>query len=147
MLTARDQLDDKLKGFDAGADDYLIKPFDLPELEARIDAAIRRVRGVETVYSVGDLSLNADTMEVQINGESFRLSKTLFEILRILMRESPKVVSREMLERELWGEDLPDSDALRSHIYSLRRAIDRPSRETFIETLLGQGYCVRQKRV
>ncbi len=86
-------------------------------------------------------------MEVQINGESFRLSKTLFEILRILMRESPKVVSREMLERELWGEDLPDSDALRSHIYSLRRAIDRPSRETFIETLLGQGYCVRQKRV
>ena len=147
MLTARDQLDDKLKGFDAGADDYLIKPFDLPELEARIDAAIRRVRGVETVYSVGDLSLNADTMEVQINGESFRLSKTLFEILRILMRESPKVVSREMLERELWGEDLPESDALRSHIYSLRRAIEWPSRETFIETLLGQGYCVRQKRV
>jgi len=71
------------------------------------------------------------------------LSKTVFEILKVLMREHPKVVSRVELERELWGEDPPDSDALRSHLYNLRQAVDKPFDSPMIETITGQGYRIR----
>jgi DNA-binding response OmpR family regulator len=143
MLTARDQLDDKLTGFDAGADDYLVKPFDMPELVARIDALIRRERGVESSYVVGELKMNVDTMEVTRAGQPIKLSRTLFDILRILMRESPKVVPRQDIERELWGDDPPDSDALRSHLYNLRQAVDKPFDTPLIETLASRGYRIR----
>ncbi|HEY5644982.1 MAG TPA: response regulator transcription factor [Pseudomonadales bacterium] len=143
MLTARDQLDDKLTGFAVGADDYLVKPFDMPELVARIDALIRRQRGVESAYTVGELTLNVDTMEVTRAGQAIRLSRTLFDILRILMREAPKVVPRQSLERELWGDDPPDSDALRSHLYNLRQAVDKPFDTPLIETLASRGYRIR----
>ncbi len=143
ILTARDQLDDKLKGFEVGADDYLVKPFDLPELVARIEALLRRGRGLGSAYRVGDLAMNLETMEVHRAGVEIKLSKTLFDILRILMREAPKVVPRETIERELWGDDLPDSDTLRSHLYNLRRAIDRPFEHPVIETLAGRGYRLR----
>ena len=143
MLTARDQLDDKLKGFAVGADDYLVKPFALPELVARIEALLRRGRGLTSVYRIGELTMNLETMEVHRDGVEIKLSKTLFDILRILMREAPKVVPRETIERELWGDDLPDSDTLRSHLYNLRRAIDRPFEKPLIETLAGRGYRVR----
>jgi DNA-binding response OmpR family regulator len=143
MLTARDQLDDKLKGFEVGADDYLVKPFALPELVARIEALLRRGRGLTSVYRIGELTMNLETMEVHRDGVEIKLSKTLFDILRILMREAPKVVPRETIERELWGDDLPDSDTLRSHLYNLRRAIDRPFEKPLIETLAGRGYRVR----
>jgi len=143
MLTARDQLDDKLKGFDAGADDYLVKPFAMPELEARIEALIRRGRSVTASMTVGDLTMDTQTMEVNRQGQDIRLSRTSFEILKILMRESPKIVTRETIERELWGDDLPDSDTLRSHLYNLRRSVDRPFDQELIETRPGQGYRIR----
>jgi DNA-binding response OmpR family regulator len=143
MLTARDQLDDKLAGFDVGADDYLVKPFDLPELVARIEALMRRGRGMTSTYSAGDLTINLDTMEVHRAGVEIKLSRTLFDILRILLREAPKVVPRETIERELWGDDLPDSDTLRSHLYNLRRAVDKPFDFPMIETLAGRGYRIR----
>lgn len=142
MLTARDELDDKLEGFDVGADDYLVKPFALPELEARIEALVRRQRGLAAVYTVGDLELNVETLAVTRAGVSVQLSKTLFAILRILMRESPKFVSRETIEREIWGDDRPDSDTLRSHLYNLRQAIDQPFEYPMVETRSGQGYRV-----
>ncbi|MEJ2088788.1 MAG: response regulator transcription factor [Gammaproteobacteria bacterium] len=140
MLTARDQLEDKLKGFDVGADDYLVKPFDMPELVARIEALVRRGRGMDSTYEVGDLKLDADSLQITRAGTPITLSKTVFEILRILMREYPKVVKRADLERELWGDDPPDSDALRSHLYNLRQAVDRPFDTPMIETITGQGY-------
>lgn len=143
MLTARDQLDDKLKGFDVGADDYLVKPFAMPELEARIEALIRRGKGVAATMSVADLTMDTETTEVRRGGQPLKLSRTSYEILRILMRESPKIVTRERLERELWGDDLPDSDTLRSHLYNLRRSVDRPFGEALIETRPGQGYRIR----
>ena len=143
MLTARDQLQDKLDGFDVGADDYLVKPFDMPELVARIEALIRRGRGVSAAYKVGELSMDLDTMSVFRGDTEIALSRTLFEILKILLREHPKVVPRETIERELWGDDLPDSDTLRSHLYNLRKAVDRPFDEPLIETLAGRGYRVR----
>lgn len=143
MLTARDQLDDKLKGFDVGADDYLVKPFALPELVARIESLIRRGRGIASAYTVGDLHMDLNTAEVRRGEVEIKLSRTLFEILRVLMRESPKVVPREIIEQELWGDNPPDSDPLRSHLYNLRRAVDRPFDVPLIETLAGRGYRIR----
>jgi DNA-binding response OmpR family regulator len=142
MLTARDQLSDKLSGFNQGADDYLVKPFDLPELEARIIALIRRQRGEldESIYKIHDLSLNTRTMEVKRQNRIIHLSPTCLRILRVLMRESPNLVTREQLENELWGELTPDSDTLRSHLYNLRKAIDKPFSSGLLETHQGLGF-------
>ncbi len=143
MLTARDQLEDKLAGFDAGADDYLVKPFDLPELVARVEALARRGHGGAARYQIGELALDAEAMRVTRAGQPVALSKSAFTILALLMRESPRVVSRRELERELWGDDPPDSDALRSHLYNLRRAVDRPFGTGMVRTVTGMGYCIR----
>ncbi|MDD5581402.1 MAG: response regulator transcription factor [Methylobacter sp.] len=142
MLTARDQLQDKLNGFQQGADDYLVKPFDMPELEARITALIRRERGEldEAVYKIHDLSLDTRTMQVMRHGRIIHLSPTGLRILRILMRESPYLVTREQLEQELWGDLTPDSDTLRSHLYKLRKAIDKPFEHPLLETQQGVGF-------
>lgn len=145
MLTARDQLEDKLEGFELGADDYLVKPFDLPELVARIEAVVRRGKGLATSYEIADLSLDLDTLEVRREGTLLTVSRTGFEILRTLMREHPKVVSRVELEQALWGDDPPDSDALRSHLYNLRQSVDRPFELAMIETLAGRGYRIRSE--
>ena len=145
MLTARDQLDDKLSGFDAGADDYLVKPFAMPELEARLGAIIRRRQGdvYAARYAIGDLVLDATANEVARGNRRIRLSRKQFEILHMLMRRSPAVVARDELERALWGDDPPDSDALRSHLYNLRRAIDRGFDQELIETVPGVGFRIR----
>jgi len=141
MLTARDQLDDKLLGFQQGADDYLVKPFDMPELEARLNALIRRQRGEldEAIYQVADLRLDTRTMQVTRQNQIIQLSPTCLRILRILMRESPKLISREQLEKELWGDLTPDSDTLRSHVYKLRKAIDKPFNQALLQTQQGLG--------
>ncbi|MEM7078545.1 MAG: response regulator transcription factor [Pseudomonadota bacterium] len=142
MLTARDQLDDKLAGFDVGADDYLVKPFEMPELAVRIEALIRREKGVvsETVYKIADLELDTQREIALRQGKRLNLSPRSFEILRILMRNSPAVVSRKELEREIWGDEVPDSDALRSHLYNLRRIVDKPFEQVLIETVSGRGF-------
>ena len=147
FMTARDQLDDKLEGFSRGGDDYIVKPFALPELLARIQAQVRRNRGevAPHVLTVADLELDPSRQEVRRQGQPVKLSPTAFRILRILMRESPRVVSREQLEQELWGDLVPDSDALRSHLYNLRKAIDKPFGEALLETLPGVGFAVREQ--
>ena len=143
MLTAKGKLEDRLQGFENGADDYLQKPFDLPELVARIEAIVRRGKGLSTSYEIGELSLDLDTLDVCREGDKLTVSRTGFEILCTLMREYPKVVSRLELEQALWGDDPPDSDALRSHLYNLRQAVDRPYKLAMIETLAGRGYRIR----
>jgi len=142
MLTARDQLDDKVAGFNAGADDYLVKPFELEELEVRIRALIRRARGEmsDGAMRVGDLVFDPRTMRVEREGERVNLSPTSIRILKVLMRESPRLVSREQLENELWGDMLPDSDTLRSHMYNLRKGIDRPYKNKLLHTVQGMGF-------
>ena len=90
MLTARDQLSDKLKGFESGADDYLIKPFDMPELEARLEAVIRRSQHLEKEYHVSGLTLNLDTMEVVRDEQPLTLSRTLFNICTCLSANHPR---------------------------------------------------------
>ena len=142
MLTARDQLDDKVAGFNAGADDYLVKPFEMEELAVRVRALIRRARGEmsDGAMRVGDLVFDPKTMRVEREGERVNLSPTSIRILKVLMRESPRLVSREQLENELWGDMLPDSDTLRSHMYNLRKGIDRPYKSKLLHTVQGMGF-------
>jgi DNA-binding response OmpR family regulator len=141
MLTARDTLEDKLEGFDAGADDYLLKPFALQELEARLQALVRRSRQDESrAITVGAISVDMGRRRVTVSGAEVRLNRTCYRILVELLRSAPDVVTREDLEHLLWGDARPASDSLRSHIYALRRALGDPS---FIETVTGVGFRMR----
>jgi DNA-binding response OmpR family regulator len=142
MLTARDTLEDKITGLDAGADDYLVKPFEIRELEARLRSMVRRRRGATAreTYTVGDLTLDLATLKVTRAGRPLSLTPIGIRLLTALMRASPRVVSREQLEREVWGDVPPDSDALRSHLYNLRKAIDRPFDRPLLHTIAAAGY-------
>ena len=142
MLTARDTLDDKVKGLDAGADDYLVKPFAIQELEARVRALIRRERRQVSaeVLKIADLVLDTASLRVTRGGTDLQLSPIGLRLLTILMRESPRVVTRRDIEREIWGDGLPDSDTLRSHLYNLRKAIDRPFDKQLLHTVQTAGY-------
>ncbi len=141
MLTARDTLPDTLAGFEAGADDYLVKPFALQELGVRVEALARRGRRAQPdALRVADLELHPNRFEAVRGGRRLDLNPTGFRILRVLMEASPDVVRREDLERELWGDSPPDSDALRSHIYALRRAVDRGFDRPLLHTVHGVGY-------
>ncbi|NJN52131.1 MAG: response regulator transcription factor [Gammaproteobacteria bacterium] len=145
MLTARDRLEDKLAGFDTGADDYLVKPFELQEVEARLNVlASRGRRRLRRELKVGDLSFNLDTLSVTRSGQDVYLNPIGLKLLQCLMEASPNVVSREAIERSIWGEDPPDSDALRSHLYNLRRLVDKPFDRDLIETLPGRGFRLRE---
>ena len=142
MLTARDTLEDKIKGLDMGADDYMVKPFEILELEARIKALMRRKgrSAQHEVLEVEDLRLDTGTLEVTRAGQEVYLSPIGLKILTTLMRESPKVVSRNQLEHEIWGDILPDSDTLRSHLYNLRKQIDKPFDAPLLQTIQSRGY-------
>lgn len=146
MLTARDTLDDKLTGLSSGADDYLTKPFAIRELEARLHALIRRDRrqiGAESLR-IGDLELDPGAMRATRGGVELQLSPIGLRLLSILMRESPRVVSRQEIEREIWGDDLPDSDTLRSHLYNLRKVVDKPFGRPLLHTIQSAGYRVAE---
>ncbi len=141
MLTARDRLQDKLAGFNSGADDYLVKPFELQEVEARLHVlANRGRRRVHRELKVGDLEFNLDTLGVRRGDTEIYLNPIGLKLLQCLMQASPNVVSRNDLEMEVWGEELPDSDSLRVHIHSLRSAIDKPFGSNMIQTRHGIGY-------
>lgn len=141
MLTARDTLDDRLQGFRSGADDYLLKPFALSELAARIEAVLRRSQGMNRRnLQVGDLAYDLDTLEVSRAGRPLKLNPLGLKILEILMQRSPNVVRRDALEEAIWGEDCPDSDSLRSHIHQLRQVIDKPFAQPLLHTVHGVGY-------
>lgn len=141
MLTARDALDQKLAGFESGADDYLVKPFALQELGARLSALGRRQRKPESrVLSVADLEYDLDTLIVRRADKTLTVNPTALKILQVLMEAAPAVVTRSDIETRVWGEELPDSDSLRVHIHSLRQAIDKPFEKPLIHTRHGIGY-------
>jgi DNA-binding response OmpR family regulator len=142
MLTAKDTLDDKLAGFKSGTDDYLVKPFALQELEARLLALAKRGSGGagQSILRVADLSYNQETLEITRGDKSITLTPTGLKILALLMRKSPQIVSRKELEQAVWGDTPPDSDALRAHIHTLRSAIDRPGEVSLIQTVHGIGF-------
>jgi DNA-binding response OmpR family regulator len=145
MLTARDGLDDKLEGFASGADDYLVKPFALRELEARLLALARRgqggpPRGAPDRLHVADLELDLSTRRVTRAGRTLELAPIPMRLLETLMRRAPGLVTRAELERAIWGDQPPDSDALRAHLHLLRQTIDKPFPYPLLHTVRGFGY-------
>jgi DNA-binding response OmpR family regulator len=141
MLTARDLETDILAGFEAGADDYVLKPFSLKVLAARLAVLSRRGRLGAGTLNVADLAFDVETLAVHRGGTKCTLTPSGLRILELLMRSSPAVVSREQLVELLWGEAPPASDAaLRAHIHLLRQAIDPPGFPRLLHTLHGVGY-------
>lgn len=145
MLTARDALEDRLRGFHTGADDYLTKPFAMPELVARIEAVLKRSQSRhKRELRVHDLVYDLETLEVSRAGVPLHVGPTGLKLLSVLMSKSPAVVRREVLEEALWGDAPPDSDSLRSHIHALRQQIDRSFETPLVQTVHGIGYRLAQ---
>jgi DNA-binding response OmpR family regulator len=144
MLTAAGTLDDRLRGFKAGADDYLVKPFALAEMLARLQALVRRAAGTADrpvgTLCIGDLHLCVSTRVVSRGGQRLTLTNMGFSILEKLMRHSPGIVPRADLEFHLWGDEPPGSDSLRTHIATLRAAIDHPGLPPLLVTHRGVGF-------
>jgi DNA-binding response OmpR family regulator len=146
MLTARDTLDDKLKGFGHGADDYLVKPFALKEVEARLLALHKRHSGKVTsrALQVNDLVFNPKTLSVRFAGAEVRLPPKCMRLLELMMGEPGRVFSRRELEAGIWGDTQKTSDTLRSHMHVLRRALSQAGGRDPIETVHGIGYRLRE---
>ena len=143
MLTARDQLADKILGFQAGTDDYLVKPFEMDELVVRVRALAKRRSGQSRILRCADLTMNLDNREVSRSARVLKLSPTGWRILEVLLRASPGVVSRSALEQALWGEDPPDSNSLKVHLFNLRKAIDGGFEVALLHTVSGHGFALR----
>lgn len=142
MLTACDTLQNKRDGFSSGADDYLVKPFALAELEMRVMALARRAQRqlVQHQLTIKDLVYDPETLTVKRAGKSISLPPIPLKILALLMRRSPSVVPRAEIEREIWGDIPPDSDTLRAHMHVLRSAVDHGFTPSLLHTLRGHGY-------
>ena len=142
MLTAKDQLEGKLLGFENGADDYLVKPIALPELEIRLRVMVGRAKSMNASSNlqIYDLKYDLDSLQITRGSRQLVLSGTLRKILEFLMRESPTVVRRDQLESLIWGDSVPDNDLLRSHMHILRRALDQEGETKLLYTVSGVGY-------
>ena len=143
LLTARDRVEDKVEGLDAGADDYLTKPFDFPELAARLRALLRRVGGgAPAVLRAGDLELDPASHEVRRGGEKVELTPKEFALLEYLVRNADRPLSRAVLMEHVWGIRFdPGTNVVDVFINSLRNKLD-PER-SLIQTVRGVGYIVR----
>ena len=144
MLTARDTVADRVAGLDAGADDYLVKPFALAELEARVRALLRRVQpapnAAPELLQVADLTFDPATLVAERSGQVLRLNPSTRRILQILLQNTQRVVTRQELEAALWGDSPPTGDVLRAHMYALRVAVDKPVDRKLLHTVHGEGY-------
>jgi DNA-binding response OmpR family regulator len=142
MLTARDSLEDKIAGLDAGADDYLVKPAELREVEARVRALVRRAaaRTSKKKLQVGDLMLDRDARCVYRATVRINLPPVQYKLMELLMSRHPQLVTREDIEQMVWGEARPDSDALRAHMHLLRALVDKPFDKPLLRTVRGVGY-------
>lgn len=143
MITARDSLDDKIAGLEAGADDYLVKPAELREVELRLRVLHRRGGDQPQKLKkmvIEDLSLDPATCSVKRGDKNIELPPIPYKILEALMSRSPQVVSRDDIEHVVWGEGRPDSDSLRAHVHLLRDIIDKPFQRKLLRTLRGFGY-------
>jgi two-component system, OmpR family, response regulator len=145
VLTALGSVDDRVAGLNKGADDYLVKPFAMPELLARIDAVRRRAATKPSpVLQVGDLTLDLPTRRVNSGGVDIDLTPTEFSILEMLMRHAGQVVTRKMLCETLWESDWEGTtNVIEVHINRLRTKLQRGSKEPLIHTIRGRGYALR----
>jgi DNA-binding response OmpR family regulator len=142
MITARDTLEDKLKGFEHGADDYLVKPFALKEVEARLIALHRRHTGksIQRALTVGTLLLDPRTLRVSYRGQDVKLPPKCIRLLEIIMSQPDRIHTRDELEQAAWGDRQQTSDTLRTHMHLLRRALTKAGDTDPIETVHGMGY-------
>lgn len=146
MLTARDQLDDKLKGFAEGADDYLVKPFAMRELEARIGVLARHQQPLkDQPLQLHGVELDPGAHLARREDRAISLTRTQTLLLECLMRESPRIVDQAKLIRVVWGEGGAESSALHTHIYALRALIDKPFDKQLLHTVHGIGYCFGER--
>lgn len=149
VLTAKDDIETKVTAFDIGADDYVVKPVALREIEARIRALIRRAQGPQEspLLQVGGLRFDTGSMKIERDGRPIPLAPVPARILQVLMRHTPNVVHRLAISREIWGEDgegQGESHALIVHMHALRNAIDKPFDRQLIHTVRGFGYRIAQ---
>ncbi|EGG99119.1 hypothetical protein imdm_1487 [gamma proteobacterium IMCC2047] len=142
MLTARNTLTNKVEGFSAGADDYLLKPFEVEELLLRLYALSGRRSGQASLLKTGNLSLNLNNRTGTINDEPIKLTPTTFKLLETLLRASPNPVSQSELVQRIWGDDIPDSNKLRVHIHKLRNALREKNAEHLLKTAPGFGFYI-----
>lgn len=141
MLTARDSIEEKLDGFSHGTDDYLTKPYVLDEVYVRCLALARRHQLHKSQKTcIGDLEIDFNQKTVHRRGQNIKLSKTDFLLLKLLAEAYPNALSKRQLIEKVWGDDMPDTDAVRSHVYTLRNAIDKPFDHPLIKTVHGIGF-------
>jgi DNA-binding response OmpR family regulator len=149
ILTARDTLEDRVQGLDCGADDYLVKPFAFPELEARIRAMLRRGRSDQVVrYRLADLEMDLITRRVTRGGQPLDLTGKEYDLLEYLLRHQGRIVSREMLGHEIWGETTRGSaldNVIDVYINRLRKRVDLPAHMKLIHTIRGVGFVLREE--
>jgi two-component system response regulator MprA len=147
MLTARDQIADRVAGLEAGADDYLVKPFALEELVARVRALLRRLGSEEapTTLSFADLELNTGTREVTRGGEQLVLTRTEFALLELFLRNPRQVLTRSVIFDRVWGYDFGyGSNSLDVYISYLRKKTEAGGNARLIHTVRGVGYALRE---
>ncbi|WP_298636440.1 response regulator transcription factor [uncultured Umboniibacter sp.] len=141
MVTARNSFEDKAQGFNHGADDYLVKPYDLRELPLRCQALLRRKQLYQSKQlSLGDLCIDAVSHEVTRQDQPLKFTKIGFSILLQLARAYPKPVSKSQLVAEIWPDEVPNSDPLKAHIYALRQVLDKPFATPMLATVQSLGY-------
>ncbi|OEF30235.1 response regulator transcription factor [Vibrio rumoiensis] len=141
FLTAKDTLDDKIQAFNSGGDDFLNKPFAMEELCLRLRALHSRGPRIDVgQLNFADLTMNLQTNEASRANQPIKLSKIQRTIFKLLMQNAPAIVSKDAVISEVWGDESPSSDSLRSHIYGLRSALDKGFETSRLETLHGQGY-------
>jgi two-component system response regulator MprA len=146
MLTARDQVSDRVAGLDAGADDYLVKPFALEELLARLRALLRRSSGRDgDVLRFGDLTLDPATRTVERNGRPIDLTRTEFNLLELFLLNPRQVLTRSLIFERVWGYDFgPTSNSLEVYVGYLRRKTEAEGEPRLIHTVRGVGYALRE---
>lgn len=140
MLTARDTLDDRLRGFAEGADDYLVKPFALPELEARIRAVQRRGRPAAGEVAYAALAYDPHTLTARREGREIPLTRMQGALLDLLLREAPRIVPHARLIEGAWGAGGADTAALQTQVYELRALVDKPFAQPLLQSVRGVGY-------
>ena len=143
MLTARSSLEDKLSGFDSGAEDYLVKPFEMAELLARMNVLVERQQPKKRMLQVGNLTYDLDMQKITREDTIIELNTSCRKILELMMRKSPNVVSKNALEYALWGDDTPENEVLKIHIHTLRQKIDKAFDVEYLQTIRGSGYVLK----
>ncbi|HEY2261403.1 MAG TPA: response regulator transcription factor [Streptosporangiaceae bacterium] len=144
VLTARDAVDDRVTGLDAGADDYLVKPFALGELQARVRALLRRTQTQRDVLGYADLTLDANARRVMRNGQEIVLTRMEFGLLELLMRNAEQVLSYDVIRERVWGYgEAPASNALTVFVGFLRRKLEVGGRPRLLHNVRGVGYVIR----